>query len=223
VLFEQVPTAWQPALAPAFQGPSVVALENFLLAERQQASVFPAPAETFRALELTPPSRVACVILGQDPYPTPGHAHGLAFSVRAGVKAPKSLANMFKELNTDLGLPVPATGLLEPWAAQGVLLLNTVLTVRSGKAGSHKGKGWEPITDSIIRAVAALPQRVVFLLWGNFAHTKAKLIPATPHVILKTSHPSPLSASRGFFGSRPFSQANAALRAAGRTEIDWRL
>jgi uracil-DNA glycosylase len=223
VLFEQVPAAWQPALAPAFQAPDAAALDAFLTAERQNATVFPAPEETFRALELTPPERVSCVILGQDPYPTPGHAHGLAFSVRAGVKPPKSLANIYKELRIDLGLPIPATGLLEPWAQQGVLLLNTVLTVRAGDAGSHQHKGWESITDAIIRAVAALPQRVVFVLWGNHAHAKAGLIPAEPHVVLRSVHPSPLSASRGFFGSRPFSQTNAALRAAGRTEIDWRL
>ena len=198
-------------------------LETFLTAERQQASVFPAPEEVFRALALTPPDRAACVILGQDPYPTPGHAHGLAFSVRAGVKPPKSLANIFKERRIDLDLPLPETGLLEPWAQQGVLLLNTVLTVRSGAAGSHRNKGWEPITDAIISTVAARSERVVFLLWGSLAHAKAALISGDSHVVLQAAHPSPLSASKGFFGSRPFSRANAALRQAGRPEIDWRL
>jgi uracil-DNA glycosylase len=223
VLSEQVPAAWRDALAPVFAGPGVAALEEFLQRERQQGEVFPAQGEVFRALELTPPDEVRCVILGQDPYPTPGHAHGLAFSVRAGVKPPKSLVNMFKELQSDLGWPLAQTGLLEPWARQGVLLLNTVLTVRNGDAGSHRGKGWEPITDGVFRTVAARAERVVFVLWGNHAQEKEALIPATTHVILKAPHPSPLSASRGFFGSRPYSRVNAALREAGRTEIEWRL
>lgn len=223
VLFEQLPAAWRPLLEPAFTTPATDSLEAFLAAERANQEIFPAPGELFRALELTPPEEVKAVILGQDPYPTPGHAHGLAFSVRAGVKPPKSLANMYKELRIDLGLPLAPTGLLEPWARQGVLLLNTVLTVRSGAAGSHRDQGWERLTDAIIEAVAASPERVVFLLWGKHAHAKESLIPLDRHTVLKSAHPSPLSASQGFFGSQPYSRTNAALRAAGRTEIDWRL
>jgi uracil-DNA glycosylase len=166
---------------------------------------------------------VKAVILGQDPYPTPGHAHGLAFSVRDGVPPPRSLANILKELKSDLGHANPTSGSLEPWARQGVLLLNAVLTVRSGQAASHQNKGWERLTNAMIEAVAAQPQATVFCLWGNAAQAKEHLIPAGRHTILKAAHPSPLSAHRGFFGSRPFSQANAALRAAGRAGIDWRL
>lgn len=217
-----MPAAWRDALTAAFQTPAAAALQSFLTAERARTTVFPAPEETFRALDFTAPADVRCVILGQDPYPTPGHANGLAFSVRPGVKPPRSLVNMFKELRDDLGLPLPTTGALEPWARQGVLLLNTVLTVRNGEAGSHRGQGWEPITDAMIQAVAHSPRPVVFVLWGSHAQTKQTLIPPR-HPVLKSSHPSPLSASRGFLGSQPYSQVNAALRQAGRTEIDWRL
>ena len=223
VLFEQLPAAWKPLVKAEFAAPGVRNLEDFLTAERASHDIFPGPNELFRALELTPPGNVRAVILGQDPYPTPGHAHGLAFSVRAGVKAPRSLVNMYKELQTDLGLPLPATGLLEPWARQGVLLLNTVLTVRSGAAGSHRKRGWEALTDALIRAVAGGDPHVVFLLWGKQAQVKESLIPASRHTVLKAAHPSPLSAGQGFFGSRPYSRTNAALRAAGRTEIDWHL
>lgn len=222
-LFEQLPVPWQPLLAPAFLGPAVAGLEEFLADERAAHDVFPAPAEVFRALELTPPDRVQAVILGQDPYPTPGHAHGLAFSVRVGVAPPRSLVNMYKELESDLRVARPATGLLEPWARQGVLLLNTVLTVRSGEAGSHRLRGWEPLTDAVIRAVADRAEPAVFLLWGKHAQAKAELIPPQRHTVLQAAHPSPLSAYQGFFGSRPYSQTNQALRAAGRKEIDWRL
>jgi uracil-DNA glycosylase len=222
VLLEQVPAGWREVLRPAFRMPAVRALEDFLRRERAEREVFPAAAETFQALELTPLERVRCVILGHDPYPTPGHAHGLAFSVRAGVRPPKSLVNIYKELDADLGIAPPESGLLEPWARQGVLLLNTVLTVRSGEAGSHQGRGWEVITDAVIRTVAAPAAPVVFVLWGNPARAKAGMI-AAPHVVIESAHPSPLSAHRGFFGSRPFSRVNAALRSVGRTEIDWRL
>jgi uracil-DNA glycosylase len=164
------------------------------------------------------------VILGQDPYHEPGQAHGLSFSVELGTPIPKSLGNIYKELQSDLGLPIPATGCLRPWTGQGVLLLNAVLTVAEGKAGSHRAFGWETFTDSIIQATNALPQPIAFVLWGNFAIKKAPLIAAeAPRLILTAPHPSPLSAYRGFFGSRPFSQINDFLRSHGEPEIDWRL
>jgi len=210
-------------LRAAFDQPATRTLETFLAAERQAHTVFPPADDVFRALECTPPAQVKAVILGQDPYPTPGHAHGLAFSVRPGVAPPRSLRNMFQELQADLGAAPPASGSLEPWARQGVLLLNTVLTVRAGEAGSHRGQGWERLTAAMLSAVAAGPEPVAFCLWGNDAQAKAALIDAQRHTIIASAHPSPLSARRGFFGSRPYSRINAALRAAGRTEIDWRL
>ncbi len=159
--------------------------------------------------------------MGQDPYHGPGQAHGLCFSVADGVRRPPSLENIFAELHSDLGCPPPEGGNLEPWARQGVLLLNTVLTVRRGEAGSHRGKGWETFTDEVIRVVAALPERVVFILWGAHARRKKPLIGGDPHVIIESAHPSPLSAHNGFFGSRPFSRANHALVDAGREPIEW--
>jgi uracil-DNA glycosylase len=163
------------------------------------------------------------LILGQDPYHGPGQAHGLAFSVKPGVKPPPSLVNVFKELRSDLGVPEPKDGYLEPWAKQGVLLLNAVLTVREGQANAHEGHGWEGFTDAVIRAVSAKQEPVVFLLWGSYAQKKEALIDTERHVVLEAPHPSPLSAKRGFFGSRPFSRANEALEARGREPIDWRL
>ena len=182
----------------------------------------PQAADVYRALALTAPEAVRVVLLGQDPYPTPGHADGLAFSVRPGVAPPRSLRNIFRELEADLGLPSPASGSLEPWARQGVLLLNNALSVEQGAANAHAGWGWERVTDAIIDAVAARPAPTVFLLWGRSAQAKAGRI-RPPHVTLASPHPSPLSARTGFFGSRPFSRANAALEAAGRGGVDWRL
>jgi uracil-DNA glycosylase len=179
-----------------------------------------------RALELTPPESVRVVILGQDPYHGPGQAHGLSFSVPDGVVVPPSLANIFRELGTDLDIAPPAQGNLEKWARQGVLLLNNALTVEQGKAGSHAGRGWEAITDAVVAAVAARAEPSVFILWGSHAQGKAARIAALrdgPHLLLKSPHPSPLSAYRGFFGSRPFSRANEFLEARGRGTIDWRL
>ncbi len=218
---------WQAALAAEFSAPYFTALTEFVAAERtaHPGAVFPAEDEVLNALKLTALADVKVFILGQDPYPTRGHAHGLAFSVQPTVKPlPASLRNIAKELESDLGLPKPTSGSLIPWAKQGVLLLNTVLTVREGEANSHQKRGWEKFTDAVIRAVSdASSERVVFILWGKPAQKKEALIDARKHTIIKSAHPSPLSASTGFFGSRPFSQANAALKAAGRTEIDWSL
>ncbi len=225
-----LPPSWQVALGDDMRQPYLGHLEAFLETERAAHQVFPPDDEVFRALELTPPERVRVLILGQDPYHDVDQAHGLAFSVRPGVKPPPSLVNMFKELETDLGLPRPTTGFLEPWARQGVLLLNTVLTVRAHAAASHQKKGWESFTDAVIGAVAARQAPTVFVLWGAHAQKKVKLIeearrdPAGhDHVMILSAHPSPLSARNGFFGSKPFSRINAALQAVGQEAIDWRL
>ncbi|HEU4456080.1 MAG TPA: uracil-DNA glycosylase, partial [Longimicrobium sp.] len=181
----------------------------------------PEPGHIFRALELTKPADVRAVIIGQDPYPNPKHAEGLCFSVKPGVKPPVSLRNVFTELHDDVGCPTPADGHLAAWAERGVLLLNAVLTVRADEPNSHKGKGWEVFTDAVIRAVNGRPHRVVFVLWGGYAARKAELIDRDRHVIVQSAHPSPLSAKRGFFGSRPFSQVNAALEQSGQAPVDW--
>ncbi len=220
---ELVPCPWRPSLLGELRRPYIHELDRFLLAERATHTVFPPERETFAALETTSPENVNAVLLGQDPYHDVGQAHGLCFSVRDGMKAPPSLVNIFKELNADMGLPIPHSGNLTPWARQGVLLLNTVLTVRAHEANSHKGKGWEHLTDAIIAAVDAGPRPAVFVLWGNHAARKRGLIDGTRHVIIESAHPSPLSAHRGFFGSRPFSAINAALAKFGRAPIDWRI
>ena len=198
-------------------------LEEFVAAEYRGATVYPPAPELFRALELTPLRDVRVVLLGQDPYHGPGQAHGLAFSVRPGVTPPPSLRNLFRELNDDTGAPVPDHGCLEDWARRGVLLLNTVLTVREGEPGSHAGAGWERFTDRVIERTNDERNRVVFLLLGAHARKKAGMIDLDRHVVIEAPHPSPLSARRGFFGSRIFSRANAALEAAGRGSINWRL
>jgi uracil-DNA glycosylase len=180
-------------------------------------------AEVFSAIHLTSHANVRVMILGQDPYHGPHQAHGLCFSVQRGVPAPPSLVNIFKELRTDLGIVPPRHGNLEQWATQGVLLLNTTLTVRAGQAGSHHGKGWETFTDQVLRVVNDKPEHVVFVLWGAAARRKKLLIDTSRHSVIESAHPSPLSAHNGFFGSRPFSRANDALVAAGREPIDWQL
>jgi uracil-DNA glycosylase len=218
-----VPGPWREVLRDELAKPYVAELATFVAEERATSTVYPPAGEEFTALELTPPERVRVVILGQDPYHGPGQAHGLAFSVRMGVPPPPSLVNIFKELRGDLGIPPPNHGYLAEWARSGVLLLNAVLTVRAGAANSHKGRGWERLTDAIIGAVSAGPVPVVFLLWGVPAQKKAALVDAERHAILKSAHPSPLSARSGFFGSRPFSQANAALAERGQPPVDWRL
>lgn len=216
-----IPTGWKKQLEAETRADYYRELATFVDRERRSHEVLPATDETFLALQLTPPRIARVLILGQDPYPTPGHAHGLAFSVLPGVKPPASLRNIFKELHTDIGVPVPNNGYLVPWAAQGVLLLNAVLTVRAGKSNSHAGKGWERFTDAVIRALARKRSRVVFVLWGAYARKKTDLIDTTRHAIVAAPHPSPLSAKKGFFGSRPFSQINALLEEDGEQPIDW--
>jgi uracil-DNA glycosylase len=216
-------TDWNPILRDEFAKPYWQELQRFVVEERQRATVYPPHDEVFAALRLTPFADVKAVILGQDPYHGPNQAHGLCFSVRGGITPPPSLQNIFKELEADLGYPPPGHGCLDHWARQGVLLLNTSLTVRQARAGSHQGKGWEVFTDEVLRAVNAKEDRVVFILWGAAARKKKALIDRDRHVVIESAHPSPLSASNGFFGSHPFSRANAALEEAGRTPIDWRL
>jgi uracil-DNA glycosylase len=218
-----LPASWRPVVGEEVRQPYYAELTAFLEAERRHHTVFPPEERVFSALELTAYEEVRVLLLGQDPYPGEGQAHGLAFSVLPGVRPPQSLVNIFKELHDDLGCRVPNNGYLAPWAKQGVLLLNTVLTVRAHAPNSHKGKGWEKFTDAVIRKVGAKSDSVVFLLWGGHAQKKIKLIDTDRHVILQSAHPSPLSARNGFFGSRPFSQTNDALRAAGRRPIDWQI
>lgn len=216
-------TDWNPVLRGELDQPYWGELQQFVAAERERHTVYPPHDEVFAALHLTPLAEVKVLILGQDPYHGPGQAHGLCFSVRRGTPPPPSLQNIFTELHDDLGLPVPSTGDLTPWARQGVLLLNATLTVRAHQAASHQGKGWETFTDRVIAAVNDRPERVVFILWGNSARKKKALVDTTRHVVIESPHPSPLSAHRGFFGSKPFSRANQALVEAGRTPVDWRL
>ncbi|MEQ1702507.1 MAG: uracil-DNA glycosylase [Ilumatobacteraceae bacterium] len=214
-------TDWNPVLRGEFAKPYWQQLQRFVADQRVRHTVFPPEPEVFAALHLTSYADTRVVILGQDPYHGPNQAHGLCFSVRRGVAVPPSLVNIYKELHSDLDVPIPRHGNLESWARQGVLLLNTTLTVNAGQAASHQGKGWELFTDEVLRTVNAKQQRVVFLLWGASARKKKSLIDLSRHVVLESAHPSPLSAHNGFFGSRPFSKANAALEAAGLQPIDW--
>jgi len=214
-------TDWNPVLRGEFAKPYWAELQAFVAEERARGVVYPPSDEVFAALHLTPYAEVKVVILGQDPYHGPEQAHGLCFSVRPGVPQPPSLHNIFKELESDLGIPPPDHGCLDQWARQGVLLLNASLTVRRGRAASHQGKGWEAFTDEVLRAVNDKPERVVFILWGASARKKKALVDRSRHVVIESPHPSPLSASSGFFGSRPFSRANAALAEAGREPVDW--
>ncbi|HEX6749100.1 MAG TPA: uracil-DNA glycosylase [Longimicrobium sp.] len=216
-----LPKSWRPHLDAELEKPYWTKLREFVDRERRTQAVFPPESEVFAALELTPYERVRVMILGQDPYHGAGQAHGLAFSVRPGITPPPSLRNMLRELRDDAGCPVPDNGYLVPWAEQGVLLLNAVLTVREGQPNSHKGKGWETFTDAVIRAVDARPEPVVFVLWGGYAGKKEALIDAGRHTVIKAAHPSPLSAKRGFFGSRPYTAINAALQQAGQAPVDW--
>ena len=220
--------SWKNNLSDEFVSPYMADLRAFLLEEKSNGKqIFPKGNEYFRALDLTPLEEVRVVILGQDPYHGAGQAHGLCFSVRPGVRPPPSLANIYKELESDLGITPPKHGFLEHWARQGVLLLNTVLTVEMAQAASHQGKGWEQFTDAIIRLVAAKNQPVVFILWGSHAQKKAGSIKSVEqgghHLVLKAPHPSPLSAHRGFFGCRHFSKGNAFLEKNGYPPIDWSL
>jgi uracil-DNA glycosylase len=216
-------TTWRPVLIAETEKPYWKPLQQFVKDERKKYTIFPPDKDVFAALHLTPYEKVSVLILGQDPYHEVGQAHGLCFSVQPEVAIPPSLQNIYKELHDDLGCTFPNNGCLTPWAEQGVLLLNAVLTVRAHQANSHQGKGWENFTDAIIRAVNDKPDRVVFVLWGAYARKKKPLIDPSRHVIIESAHPSPLSAANGFFGSRPFSKINAALREAGKPEIDWQI
>ena len=216
-------TDWNPILRGEFDKPYWPILQQFVADERAQGAVYPPHDQVFAALHLTPYAEVKVLILGQDPYHGPRQAHGLCFSVPHGIQQPPSLQNIFAELRDDLGVEPPSHGNLEGWARQGVLLLNAFLTVRARQAASHRSAGWETFTDEVIRAVSAKPERVVFILWGAFARRKKSFVDLTRHVVIESAHPSPLSAHNGFFGSKPFSRANAALAAAGRQPIDWSL
>jgi uracil-DNA glycosylase len=216
-----LPPDWAAALAGELAAPYFAELLDFVAREREQSVVYPPPERVFAALEATTLAKVSVVLLGQDPYHGPGQAHGLAFSVPPDVPPPPSLRNLFRELVDDLGGPEPKSGCLTSWASQGVLLLNTVLTVRAGEAGSHRGHGWEKFTDAIIRVVTQKAEPVVFLLLGSPAQAKIPLVDTVKNAVLSSAHPSPLSAHRGFFGSRPFSATNAELVRLGRPPIDW--
>ena len=214
---------WAEKLSAEYRKPYYRELFQFVKEEYSKVVVYPPSEDIFNAMHLTPLSKVKCVILGQDPYHEPGQAHGLCFSVKPDIKIPPSLENIYKELHDDVGFAIPNHGYLEEWAKQGVLLLNTVLTVRAHKAFSHRGKGWEQFTDAIIRTVNEIDRPVVFLLWGKPAQEKKALLNNPKHLILEAPHPSPLSAYRGFFGCRHFSKANEFLVRNGETPVDWTL
>lgn len=219
-----LPDSWEAALAGEVKKPYFKQLAAYVDGERAAHQVFPPEEDVFNAFKLTPYEQVEVLLLGQDPYHDDGQAHGLCFSVRPGVAVPPSLVNMYKEAVEDVpGFQTPKHGCLTAWAKQGVLLLNAVLTVRAHQPNSHKGQGWETFTDAVIKKVNEKTDPVVFVLWGGYAQKKEKLIDAKRHVVIKSAHPSPLSARAGFFGSKPYSKINAALKAAGRREIDWRL
>lgn len=216
--------SWKAVLGAEFSRPYMGELKAFLQREKADGKhIFPKGSEYFRALDLTPLDEVKVFILGQDPYHGAGQAHGLCFSVQPGVRIPPSLVNIYKEMQSDLGIPPARHGFLEHWARQGVLLLNSVLTVEEARAASHQGQGWEQFTDAVISAVNEQCEHVVFMLWGSYAQKKAAFVDRSRHLVLKAPHPSPLSAHNGFFGSRHFSQANDYLTAQGRNSIEWQL
>lgn len=218
----RIDPSWYAVLQPQFEAPYFAQLKEFLVAERQQYTCYPPGGKIFNAFDTTPFDKVKVVILGQDPYHEPGQAMGLCFSVPQGVQVPPSLVNIIKEINDDLGTQIPTTcGDLSGWAEQGVLLLNATLTVRAHQAGSHQRHGWETFTDAAIQALSQQRSGLVFLLWGSYAIAKKSLIDSTKHCVLTAPHPSPLSAYRGFFGCRHFSQANSYLVAQGQHPIDW--
>lgn len=214
---------WAPLLEEEFSKPYYLQLREFLKQEYKHYRIYPDMYEIFNALHYTAFADVKVVILGQDPYHGPNQAHGLSFSVKPGVPLPPSLKNIFLELQADLGCTPPSSGYLVPWTKQGVLLLNTVLTVREGQAHSHQGKGWEIFTDRVIEILNRKSNPVVYILWGSAAQVKQQLIDTNKHFIIKAPHPSPLSAHRGFFGSKPFSKTNSILKTIGQTEINWQL
>lgn len=216
-----IETSWRAELEQEFNKPYFESLAEFIRGEYAQHTVYPAAKNIFNAFNTTPFNRVKVVILGQDPYHEPNQAHGLAFSVLDGVQFPPSLRNIFKEISDDMGHPTPTSGNLTRWAEQGILLLNATLTVRAHQAGSHQNRGWETFTDAVISTIANQCENVVFILWGSYAQRKGSFINSNRHLILKSPHPSPLSAYRGFFGNKHFSLANAYLQSHGKTAINW--
>ena len=222
-MHKNLPDSWAKLLADEFEKPYFQKLEQFVDGERQNYTIFPPEDDVFSAMRLTPYEKVNVLLLGQDPYHDDNQAHGLCFSVRPGIKPPPSLVNMYKELKTDVDFRIPNNGYLVPWAEQGILMLNAVLTVRAHNPNSHKNQGWEIFTDEVIRKVNQKETPVVFVLWGAYAQKKIALIDTTRHTVIQSAHPSPLSARNGFFGSRPFTAINAALRAANHPVIDWQL
>ena len=216
--------SWLVPLHAEFDALYMEALRQFLATEREAGKIiYPKPSNWFAALDLTPMEKTRVVILGQDPYHGEGQAHGLCFSVQHGVRPPPSLLNIYKEMKSDLNLNPPSHGNLQSWAEQGVLLLNSVLTVEAGRAASHQGKGWEKFTDAIIRLLNAQSRPIVFILWGAYAQKKAAFVDRNRHHVITSAHPSPLSAHNGFFGSKPFSQTNTFLREQGQPEINWQI
>ncbi len=216
-----IESSWYEVLKQEFEKPYFYEIKSFLIQEKRQYIVYPPSQLIFNAFNLTPFDKVKVVILGQDPYHNVGQAHGLAFSVPNGIMPPPSLKNIFKELQSDIGMPIPTNGNLESWAREGVLLLNSCLTVRANNPASHQGIGWQRFTDAAINALSEKKEHIVFLLWGNYAIAKEKLIDTRKHLVLKTVHPSPLSANRGFFGCRHFSQTNTYLSSNGISPIKW--
>ncbi len=219
----QIEESWKKILFAEFGKPYFGELKSFLVSEKTHHAVYPPGSKIFEAFNRTPFGKVKVVLLGQDPYHGPGQAHGLCFSVPAGIPFPPSLQNILRELQTDLGFPYPSNGDLSKWADQGVFLLNATLTVRANQAGSHQGRGWETFTDSVISALSSGRDKLVFLLWGKYAQNKRSLIDTSKHFILEAPHPSPLSVYRGFFGCRHFSQTNQLLVDAGLSPVDWKL
>lgn len=218
-----LPKDWQKALGEEFDKPYYKSLLAYLKEERDEHEIFPPEDEVFSAFHLTPYKDVKVLILGQDPYHDNNQAHGLCFSVKPGIRTPPSLVNIYKEMKTDVGTTTPDHGYLVRWAEQGVLMINAVLTVRAHQPNSHKSKGWEKFTDAVIKMVSAKEDHVVFLLWGGYAKKKAKLVDKSKHTIIEGTHPSPLSAKNGFFGSKPFSAINKVLKANGKDAIDWQI
>ena len=219
----QIEESWKHALREEFQSEYFTRLKDFLVNERSRYTIYPPGPKIFNAFDSTPLQQVKAVILGQDPYHGKGQAHGLCFSVPKGIRPPPSLVNIFKEMQADLDLPLPAHGNLEAWTQQGVMLLNATLTVRAAQAGAHQNKGWEQFTDQVIRIISNQQDNVAFLLWGRYAQAKEKLIDQSKHLVLKAAHPSPFSAHNGFFGCRHFSKTNTFLESKGMEPIDWRL
>ncbi len=223
MIYTQLPDSWKTVLIKEFNQPYFQELQKFIQEERKSKVIYPPQEDVFSAFELTPLEQVNVLILGQDPYHGENQAHGLCFSVKPGIKTPPSLVNIYKELKNDLGFDIPNHGYLVPWAKQGILMINAVLTVEAHTPNSHKNKGWETFTDAVIGKVNQKQEPVIFVLWGGYAKKKLKLIDTNRHTVIQSAHPSPLSARNGFFGSKPFSKINSALRQAGKPEINFQL